>query len=101
MFKVALTADFYKANGEPKFADFGLSVLDDHPHVSVRPFSEHRPEIGSDQLRGANGVIVLTPQVTSHTISEADDLLALGRFGVGYDSVDVAACTAADVLVVI
>src|SRR5262249_18040575 len=66
-----------------------------------RPFASHRPQIGADQLRGANGVIVLTPQVTCDTVSEADDLLAVGRFGVGYDSVDVVACTAADVLVLI
>src|SRR5262249_50194166 len=31
----------------------------------------------------------------------AADLLAIGRFGVGYDSVDVAACTAADVVLLI
>src|SRR5205814_199569 len=44
-----------------------------------------------------NGVIVLTPRVTARSLSGAADLLAIGRFGVGYDSVDVAACTAADV----
>jgi phosphoglycerate dehydrogenase-like enzyme len=101
MFNVALTADFYCPNGEPKFADFGLSVFDDHPHIRVQPFANHRPQIGADQLAGANGVVVLTPQVTAQTVSMADDLLAVGRFGVGYDSVDVAACTAADVVVLI
>jgi len=39
--------------------------------------------------------------VTKETVAAADNLLAIGRFGVGYDSVDVPACTAADVLVVI
>jgi phosphoglycerate dehydrogenase-like enzyme len=101
MFHVALTADFYKPNGDPRFGDFGLSVFDDHPQISVRPLVEHRPEIISDQLRGANGVIVLTPEVTRNTVSETDELLAIGRFGVGYDSVDVKACTQADVLVLI
>src|SRR3954463_6615863 len=101
MFHVALTADFYNPNGDPKFGDFGLSVFDDHPQISVRPLVEHRPEIMAEQLRGANGVIVLTPEVTRNTVSETDDLLAIGRFGVGYDSVDVTACTAADVLVLI
>ena len=67
----------------------------------MRPFAEHRPQIGADQLAGANGVIVLTPAVTRDTVAAADDLLAIGRFGVGYDSVDVAACTEADVLVFI
>ncbi len=100
-FKVYLTADFYCPNGEPKFADLGLSVFADQPQIEVRPFAEHRPQIGADQLAGANGVIVLTPQVTAQTVADADDLLAIGRFGVGYDSVDVKACTAADVLVLI
>src|SRR5688500_8501684 len=100
-FHVALTADFYTASGEAKFADFGLSTFDAHPQISVRPFAEHRPMIGADQLAGVNGVIVLTPAVTRETVASADDLLAVGRFGVGYDSVDVAACTEADVLLFI
>ena len=52
-------------------------------------------------MTGANGVIVLTPAVTRETVAAADDLLAVGRFGVGYDAVDVAACTEADVLLFI
>src|SRR4029450_13869038 len=59
---------------------------------------EHRKQIGPDQLAGANGVIVLTPAVTHETVSDAKDLLAVGRFGVGYDAVDVNACTEADVV---
>jgi phosphoglycerate dehydrogenase-like enzyme len=100
-FHVYQTADFFTPGGEPKFADLGLSVFDDQPQIQLRPFAEHRPQIGADQVAGANGVIVLTPQVTKDTVAAADDLLAIGRFGVGYDSVDVAACTAADVLVFI
>ncbi len=100
-FHVALTADFYTASGEPKFSDFGLSTFEEHPEISVRPFAQHRPQIGADQLAGANGVIVLTPSVTRETVADAGDLLAVGRFGVGYDSVNVQACTDADVLVCI
>lgn len=100
-YQVALTADFYNPSGEPKFADFGLSVFEDHPQIRVQPFAEHRPQVGADQLAGANGVIVLTSAVTRETLASAGDLLAVGRFGVGYDSVDVAACTAADVLLFI
>jgi phosphoglycerate dehydrogenase-like enzyme len=100
-FQVYQTADFFNPSGEPKFADLGLSVFAGQPQIELRPFAEHRPQIGADQVAGANGVIVLTPQVTAQTVSAAGDLLVVGRFGVGYDSVDVPACTAADVLVVI
>jgi phosphoglycerate dehydrogenase-like enzyme len=100
-FAVALTADFFDAQGRPKYDDLGLSVFDDHPQIRRRVFDEHRPVIGSDQIGDAQGVIVLTPAVTAETVSRADKLLAIGRFGVGYDAVDVDACSRADVLVVI
>ena len=93
-FSVALTADFYDANGKPKYNDIGLSVLDAQPHITHRVFKEHRKQIGPDQLAGANGVIVLTPAVTAETVSQSNDLLVIARFGVGYDAVDVKACTA-------
>ena len=100
-FRVALTADFYNADGSPKYPDLGLSVFEPHRHISYAPFAEHRKQIGPEQLTGANGVIVLTPAVTAESVSRSDDLLAVGRFGVGYDAVDVKACTDADVAVFI
>src|SRR5437762_3469930 len=100
-FRVALTGDFYDAAGKPKFADLGFGVFDGHRNIVVKSFAEHRPQIGADQLAGTNGVIVLTPAVTRQSVSAAKDLLAVARFGVGYDSVDVKACTEADVLVFI
>jgi len=99
-FRVALTADFYDG-AKPKYDDFGLSVFEAHPQIAYQAFAEHRPQITAEQLRGANGVIVLTPAVTADSVSDAADLLAVGRFGVGYDAVDVKACTAADVAVYI
>ncbi|MBV8952313.1 MAG: hypothetical protein JOZ99_15675 [Actinobacteria bacterium] len=99
-FRVALTGDFYSTDGAPKYRDTGLGVFDS-THVAVRSFAQHRAEIGADQLAGANGAIVLTPRVTAASLLNTPDLLAVGRFGVGYDTVDVAACTAADVLLFI
>jgi phosphoglycerate dehydrogenase-like enzyme len=100
-FIVAMTADFYDSSGAPKFRDLGLSKLESHGHIQQRVFGEHRPQIGSDQIGDAQGVIVLTPAVTAESVSRPENLLAVGRFGVGYDAVDVAACTEADVVVFI
>jgi phosphoglycerate dehydrogenase-like enzyme len=100
-FRVALTGDFMAADGTPRYRDMGLSVFDDKDWIETFGFAEHRPEITHEQLQGANGVIVLTPAVTAQTVAHADSLLAVGRFGVGYDAVDVAACTEADVVVFI
>lgn len=100
-FRVVLTADFYDANGQTKYRDIGLDRLQAHSGIEVSKFAEHCPEIEPDQLAGINGVIVLTPRVTASSLAASENLLAIGRFGVGYDSVDVAACTAADVVLFI
>ena len=100
-FRIALTGDFYSADGTPRYADLGLNVLEQCVAVEYQAFAEHHPELLPSQIGAANSVIVLTPRVTAQSVSEANDLLAIGRFGVGYDTVDVAACTAADVVVFI
>lgn len=100
-FHVAHTADFYDAAGKLKFKDIGTEVLAAHAHIQTSLLAEHRPHLDAEQIRQANGVVVLTPQVTARTFEGNPDLLAIGRFGVGYDSVDVAACTQADVLIYI
>jgi phosphoglycerate dehydrogenase-like enzyme len=100
-FRIALTADFYYPDGAPRHRDIGLSILDGVAGVEVSRFGEHREEITPEQLAGVNGVIVLTPHVTGRSLADASELLAIGRFGVGYDAVDVAACTAADVVLFI
>lgn len=101
IFRVALTGDFTDAEGKPRYRDIGLSIIENSRGIIVKPFDEHRPEIGPDQLAGSNGAIVLTPRVTAKSLSNSADLLAIARFGVGYDTVDVPACTASDVVLLI
>lgn len=100
-FRIALTADFYDDSGEPRYRDFGLDTFDGSDHVVVSRFSEHRNEITPDQLAEYHAALVLTPKVTANSLVGCENLLAISRFGVGYDSVDVEACTANNVLVTI
>jgi phosphoglycerate dehydrogenase-like enzyme len=100
VFRVAFTGDFYKADGAPLYRQFGLEVLDAQPAIRYTAFPENLPEIDPAQIGDAQGVIVLSPRVTARSLSKSENLLAIGRFGVGYDSVDVDACTAADVALV-
>jgi len=96
-FQVALTGDFFK-DGTPVYPDFDLSVIQGTEGIEVAPFNDHYPEIEPDQIAGAKAVVVLTPKVSRHSLSRSEDLLVVSRFGVGYDKVDVAACTEADVV---
>lgn len=99
-FLVKLTGDFFLNDGKMRYEDIGLSVLEGEEGISWRAFDEHRPEIGSDQVGDAQGVLVLTPKTTAETVSKSENLLVVARFGVGYDSVDLEACNDADVAVV-
>jgi phosphoglycerate dehydrogenase-like enzyme len=100
-FRLAWTGDFRNPDGSPRFPDLGTDVLADAPHIERVIFAEHPPVITPDQLQGIQGVIVLTPAVTAASLAGCADLLAICRFGVGHDSVDVAACTRAGVLAMI
>lgn len=100
-FRIALTADFYNESGEPKFEDLGLELFAEYQGIQVTGFSDHQAEITAEQTANCQGVIVLSPRVTAASLADSNDLLAIGRFGVGYDSVDVDACTANNVLAMI
>jgi phosphoglycerate dehydrogenase-like enzyme len=100
-FRIAWTGDFRNPDGSPRYRDVGLSEFAGSPHVECMTFAEHRPEIVPEQIGDAQGVIVLTPRVTAASLVGRSELLAIGRFGVGYDSVDVDACTRAGVLAMI
>ncbi len=100
-FRISLTADFFDDQGQSKFADLGIGLFDGQPHIQLIKVTEHRPAISAEQIADSHGVIVLAPAVTADSLAGCDNLLAIGRFGVGYDSVDVDACTEHDVLVMI
>ena len=100
-FQIGLTGDFYDSEGKPRYRDIGLGLFHEASGIEIQRFTDHRAEIGVDQIAESNGIIVLTPRVTSASLASSANLLAIGRFGVGYDSVDVKACTNANVVLFI
>src|SRR5262249_54125630 len=99
-FRLMFTGDFRSAEGTVSYRDVGLDSLVD-TGVEVDFFARHLPAIAPYKSEGAKGGIVLPPRVTAASLAAPNELVAVGRFGVGYDSVDVPACTAADVLLYI
>ena len=99
-FRVALSADFRKADGSPSFPEFDLSPLEDHPDIDLF-YLEPEPEISAAQLTEVDALILLTPRVGADSLTPNGRLAVVARFGVGYDNVDLAACSDHDVAVVI
>jgi phosphoglycerate dehydrogenase-like enzyme len=100
-FRIGLTRDFLNADGSIGFGEIGLSMLDDAPNVVWEFLSETSPVLQPDEVAGYDGLLVLAPKVTSATLTGADRLAVIARFGVGYDNVDVKACTDAGVMLTI
>ncbi len=99
-FRVGVTRDFLKPDGTLGFAAHGLELLDE-AGLPWRLLAENTPELRADQVQDFDGLLVLGSKVTAATLSGAARLRLIARFGVGYDSVDVEACTKAGVLLTI
>jgi D-3-phosphoglycerate dehydrogenase len=100
-FRVGITRDFLKPDGTVGFGDIGLGLLEADPGVAWEFLAEGTRELRADQVRGYDALLVLAPSVTAATLQGAERLAIVARFGVGYDNVDVAACTRAGVLLTI
>jgi phosphoglycerate dehydrogenase-like enzyme len=100
-FRVGITRDFLNANGTFAFGNFDLDLLDRAPGIAWQFLESHGPELQPEQIRGFDALLVLGPRVTAATLKGVDRLMLVARFGVGYENIDIAACTRAGVLVTI
>jgi D-3-phosphoglycerate dehydrogenase len=97
-FRVGLTRDFLNPQGEFALGDIGLDVLDRAPHVTWNVLGEDSRELTSAQADEYDALLVLAPRITAATLDGTRRLKLIARFGVGYDNVDVEACTRHGVL---
>jgi len=98
---VSLSADFLKEDGSLIFPDISLRSIAQNPRIHHRFLADYRPEYSPDQLQDADVLLSLKPRVSAASLEGVTRLCAIGRFGVGYDNVDVKACTENDIAVYI
>ena len=102
IFSVGYTRDFLDANGRPVYRSIGKEVLDQSgAPVRTGFLVQHEPTLSPGLLGSHHVIVSLTPRITRGSLAGVTDLLAISRFGVGYDMVDVQACTEADVVLCI
>jgi D-3-phosphoglycerate dehydrogenase len=112
-FRVALSGDFRKADGSPTYPDFDLEPLRSAPGVEIAylespepvrgavSFLESSSPIRSEQLEDFDALILLSHRFAAESVPKSGRLAVVARFGVGYDTVDVAACSKAGIALVI
>ena len=99
-FRVALSGDFKKADGTPTYPDFDLTPLRTTPGVEMA-FIDSVSPIRHEQIEDFDALILLSHRFTAESVPKSGRLGVVARFGVGYDTVDVDACTKAGIALVI
>lgn len=99
-FRVALSGDFRKADGSPTYPDFDLTPLKTAPDVEM-VFLEGSNPLRAEQLEDFDALILLAHRFAAESVPKSGRLAAVARFGVGYDTVDVPACSKAGIALVI
>lgn len=100
-FRVALSGDFRKADGSPTYPSFDLTPLTTDPRIEVVWVDPVDGVIPAAGLEGCHALILLVPKFTRASIPPGDTLAAVARFGVGYDNVDLEACSDNGISVII
>jgi phosphoglycerate dehydrogenase-like enzyme len=113
VFQLRFTGDLSDVDGRPAM-DLGWDLLDKEPGIKYGFLTDQQPrrddpsyqdqlyslEVGPQHVAEANGIVICRPWVKPSAFARgAGQLVAIGRAGIGYDKIDVAACTANDVVV--
>jgi len=100
-FRVGLSRDLLGPGGEPVLGDIGLGRLDAAPGVEWAFLPGGTERVGPEHLEGFDALLLFMPTLPGETVEAAPRLVHVARFGLGFDTVDVEACTAHGVLVTI
>lgn len=104
-FRIGVTADFITAlpgKIKPLLREF----LQPMPQIECAFFAasgvdELGPYVAPADIADLDAIFALAPRFTAASFVGVDRLAVLSRWGVGYDMIDVPACTAANVLLAI
>ena len=92
-FRVGITKDNIKPDGKPIFDESAFNILRD-AGIDYEFLPENEAELTPETASKYDALAVMLANVTRKTVSGPNRKLKLiARFGVGYDTVDVPACT--------
>lgn len=98
-FRVGLSADFTRADGKPTFPTYDLSPLaGSGVELTELP---RAAQLSAAQVEGFDALVLLGERMAADSFPADRRLVLIARMGVGYDSIDTDACTAADVVLTI
>ncbi|MEL0330327.1 MAG: dehydrogenase, partial [Deltaproteobacteria bacterium] len=100
-FRIALSSDFLRPDGSLSYPMFDLAPLQNDERIEMEFVTATNGEMSGDVLKDFDALILLAPKFTRSSVVAESRLAVVARFGVGYDTVDVDACTDNEIPLVI
>ena len=100
-FRVALSGDFLNPDGSPAYPMFDLTPLNEARDIEVEYVAPVDGRMTAESLADFDALILLAARFDANSIPTDGRLGLVARFGVGYDTVDVEACSKAGIGLVI
>ena len=91
-FRIGLSAGFQKPDGAPAYPDFDLTPLVADRRITLVKLS-NRNAIAPADIADIDALILLGEDFPRAAIGAESRLALVARFGVGFDQVDIEACT--------
>jgi phosphoglycerate dehydrogenase-like enzyme len=99
-FKVGVTRDLLTAAGTPAVGERAFDVLGSNPAITWEWLAHDMAELTPDVMAAYDGLYVNLPRVSAASVGRADcRVKIIARNGVGYDAVDLDACSARGIIV--
>ena len=92
-FRIALSGDFRKPDGSATFPSFDLTPITGKPGIEIRWVDAVKGVMPASGLADCDALILLAHRFARESVPSGERLAAVARFGVGYDNVDLAACS--------
>lgn len=100
-FRVGFTRDFFAPDGSPAFKQMGFDLLEGREGVEWDVIPHTTSRLTPEAIANYDALAVLVGVIDAETLANAPRLAIIARYGVGYDSIDVPACTANGVILTI
>ena len=92
-FRIGLSPATKRPDGKPVFPSYDLSPLAKDPRVEIAYF-EGKGELPASAIAGFDALVLMGERIAPGSFQPGMRLTHIARMGVGFDTIDLAACTA-------
>jgi D-3-phosphoglycerate dehydrogenase len=100
-FRLGITRDVLTPGGAVGWGDIGLALLDGQEQISWEFLAVDEPVLSPGQVGEYDALLVMGSRLDASSLLGSSRLKLVARLGVGFDSVDLDACSAAGIAVTI